>query len=291
MDDLTDTTQGQEAPAGAGDTGGSQETAPAGTTEQQSSSGGNPAWAPLKEKLGLNFGLVENDLKEMDRAAQSRIESVNQQYAPFKALVDQGYTPQAIQQALQVAQMIETNPVAFNERYQEYLRVKGHLPTTPGEVLQAEELEEDAENGETPTDLSKDPALIQLREEQANMRAWVQQQQREQLVVQESAKLDVETANLRTSHPELTDEDVKDITRQAAAIAVTTGKVPSLEEAAASFIATRNRILSQPRAGDSAPRLLPTSGGVPSADGQRKSLGQLSSDETADLFAGLISPK
>lgn len=291
MDDLTDTTQGQEAPAGAGDTGGNQETAPAGTQEQQAGSGGNPAWAPLKEKLGLNFGLVENDLKEMDRAAQARIESVNKQYEPFKALVDQGYTLTDIQRSLQIAQEIEADPLAFNTKYQEYLRVTGRMPETPGEVLQAEELADDAENGETPTDLSNDPALQQLRQEQANMRAWVEQQQREQLVSQESIKLDAETVAFKAAHPELAEEDVKDIIRQAAAIAVTTGKVPSLEEAGQSFIATRNRILSQPRAGDSAPRLLPTSGGVPAADGQRKSLGELSSDETADLFAGLISKK
>lgn len=284
VDDL-DASQGTDSAATETSTGGETETTSSADT---GATGGNPAWKPLQEKLGVSFGLIQDDLKAMDKAAQSRIESVNAQFAPFKPLADQGYTPQSIQQALQIAKEIETDPLAFNQKYQSFLQATGRLPQTAGEVIQAEGMEDDAD-GDDASSIETNPQFQQLQQQQEQMREWVQQQQFEQSVNIESQKLDAETAALKQAHPELTDEDVSDITRQAAALAVTTGKVPSLEEASKSFLATRNRILSQPRAGDSAPKLLPTSGGAPTASGQSKSLGKMDKNEITDLLAGMIA--
>lgn len=283
MDDLTDTSQGDTAATDVS-TGGATETT---TSTDSTASAGNPAWKPLQEKLGISFGLIQDDLKTMDQAAQARIESVNKQYAPFKSLADAGYTPQSIQQALQIAKEIETDPLAFNQKYQSFLQATGRLPQTAGEVMQAEGMEDDAE--QEGAQQSVDPQLEQLRQEQGQMRQFIQNFQREQITQEAERDLDSQTETLRTTHPEFTPDDVKDALRHAAQMTITTGKVASLEEGAQAFIATRNRILSQPRAGDSAPKLLPTSGGAPTAQGQGKSLGSMNKNEVADLVAGMIS--
>ena len=83
-------------------------------------------------------------------------------------------------------------------------------------------------------------------------------------------------------------DDMQEIIRTAAFLSSQSDKVVPLSVAADQFDALRERILTTPRPGDSAPKLLPTSGGSPSAQ-QNKSVGALSRNETQDLIAAFLS--
>lgn len=249
---------------------------------------GNPAWEKLRSKLDpISFHAIQDDLEAMDDAANQRITNVNQRYEPYRAFAEQGINPQQIQQALTISQQINERPEDIYQYLGQFLQQNGRMPSQQ-EVKNASEAGAIGEEAEPQVD----PRLDQLSQQQQAIMQFLQEQQQAEVNREAEISLDTETKQLRAAHPELGDEDVKEVIRRAAFVAqqnlaLGNHKIPSLEEAYTDFNALRTRILSTPRPGDSAPRLLPTSGGIPSAVGQ-KTLGSLSRTETQDLIAGLL---
>jgi hypothetical protein len=258
----------------------SQPTTEQPTQQPSGDQGGNPAWNDIRSQLDpISFSKIEPHLRSMDQAAQQRITSVNQQYAPFKQFSDAGIPPERLAQAIQYADMLDKDPVKVHEMLGGFLKETGRMPT----AAEAEQAMEDQENDED-QEPQGDPRVDQIL-------GFLQQQARQQAEQVADAELAQEVSSLQTTHAELTQEDVKDIIGRAALAAQQAGpngKIPSLEEVYQGyFLPMRNRILTAPRPGDSAPQLLPTSGGTPQS-GQQKKLGELSRSETQDLIASLV---
>lgn len=290
MDDLTDVkAQGEAAPEeGAPSTSTEAPDTEVKTTEENS--GGNPAWEDIRKKLDpLLFKSIEENLKEFDKNAQSRIESLNKQYEPYKPFAEQGLGQQQIAQAVQLAQMIDQNPEEIYQKLGEFLKQNGKLPETQKEVKDALD-GNDEDEGDEPVD----PRIAQLEESQKQMEAFIKAQAEEKASKEADAALESEISALRKAKPEMSDEDLEEVINRAATIGFLNhqkglNKVPKLAEVYEEVVKYRNSILQAPRPGDSAPRLLPTSGGaLSSATGEKKSLGQLSSNETIDLLSGLL---
>lgn len=262
------------------------------TTEVESTNEapkGNPAWESLRTQLDpISFSRIEPELRKMDQSAKQRIEAQNEQFKPWKDLSAQGVTPERVQQALSLSERLDANPAEIHQYLGDFLAKTGRMPT-PTEVKAADDAGEIGDD-----DSNEDPRIAQQGEQLARMQEFLEEQQYQQELHAATVELDNETSSLKAAHPELSDEDVTEIIRQAAFIAQTNAQqgkkeIPSLEEVHTSwFSAFRNRILSTPRPGDSAPRLLPTSGGLPSA-AQQKSLGQMSRQEMQDFVAQSLS--
>jgi hypothetical protein len=254
------------------------------------SSGGNPAWQPLRQKLDpLTFKMIEEDLKSFDASAQSRITQLNKQFAPFKGFIDSGQTEQSLQQAVLIAQQINDDPVGFHEKLSEYLRVNGKMPETPQEI--AEMADTDFEDQ---SELPEDPRIAQLEAQNEQITQFLRQQEQDRIRQTAESDIKTEIEGLKQAHPEFSEADIKEVISRTAFmahqnLAAGNRKIPTLEEGAAEYLGLRNRLLTTPRAGDSAPKLLPTSGGVPSVGGQQPKLGDLSRGQTQDLLAGLIN--
>jgi hypothetical protein len=257
------------------------------SAEPEATSGGNPAWGSLKAAVPeLTFSQIEPFLKEFDKGATSRIESLNSQYAPWKSLADQGVDPDRAAAAAQLMDQIDNDPQAVYESLGKYIRETGRAPSQ--EEL-ATQVAEDAENDE---ESPEDPRLAQLAEGQEQIRQFLQAQEVEKLNQQAEQELDSDIQTFTAAHPELSKEDMGAILKTAAATAVLNAqngidKVPTLDEAAQEYFALRTRILSTPRPGAKAPLLAPTSGGIPQAANQ-KTFGQQTNQETQDLMAALI---
>jgi len=189
-------------------------------------------------------------------------------------------TPEQIQQSLLIANKLNEDPVAIHEALGNFLRENGRLPNK--QELQ-EQVDEDASDEE-----GDDPRLSQLEQQQQQMAQFLQQQQEQQQIAQASAELDQEVEAMKKAHPDFQAEDIQEVMQRAALKAQVTGEVPPLEAMAAEYIGLRNRILTTPRAADSAPRLLPTGGGVAQATAGQKSLGQLDKNETQNLVAQML---
>lgn len=256
--------------------------------EAQQTDGINPAWETFREKLDpISFRAIQDDLKAMDASAQQRITSVNEQYKPWKQFADAGLAPEQIQQAVTIAQQLNEKPEEIYTALGTFLERNGRLPNKQELKQEVNEQQDDPD-----AEAALDPRFKSLEQQQQAIMEFLQNQQQAEIERTADAAIDSEIKALRAAHPELTDADEKEIISRAALIAqqnfaAGNKKVPTLEEAHANFDALRTRILSTPRPGDSAPQLLPTSGGVPSAANQ-KSLGSLTNQETQNLIADLM---
>lgn len=247
-------------------------------------SAGNPAWDEIRTKLDpTTFKLIEPSLRGWETNAQKRIEESNKQFGWAADLTKNGVTPEQIQQSLLIANKLNEDPAAIHEALGNFLRENGRLPDK--QELQ-QQVEEDADDD---SEDSEDPRLSQLEQQQQQIAQFLQQQQEAQQLAEASAALDQEVEALKKAHPEFSADDVQEVMQRAAFKAQVSGNVPPLEDMAAEYIGLRNRILTTPRAADSAPRLLPTGGGVAQAGGGQKSLGQLDKNEAQNLVANLLS--
>jgi hypothetical protein len=253
------------------------------TTEQQSSgdSGGNPAWDSLRSKLDpVSFHSIQDDLKNFDKNAESRISSLNQQLKQYNELG----SPEQLQNYATIAQRLDTEPETIYNALGEFLKQNGRMPETEAELQTAVDDEEAFGTDETPTD----PRIAQLEQQQQQMQDFLAQQENVRVQQEADSALDQEINELKKAYTDFSEEDVKEVLMRAAFQLQSSGKPTKLADVAQEYVEkTVNRIRAVPRPGDSAPRLLPTSGGMPGGQ-QATPLGKLSRNDVQSLIASSL---
>ena len=253
------------------------------TTEQQPSgdSGGNPAWDSLRSKLDpVSFHSIQDDLKNFDKNAESRIASLNQQLKQYNELG----SPEQLQNYAMIAQRLDTEPEVIYNALGEFLKQNGRLPETVQEMQDAVDEEEANESTDNPID----PRLAQLEQQQQMMQEFLAQQEQMRIQQEADVALEQEINELKQAHPDFTEDDVREVLMRAAFQLQSSGKAAKLSEVAQEYVdKTVNRIRAVPRPGDSAPRLLPTSGGIAGTQ-PNTPLGKLSRDDVQNLIASSI---
>ena len=254
------------------------------TTEQQTSgdTGGNPAWDSLRSKLDpVSFHNIQDDLKTFDKNAESRISSLNQQLKQYNELG----SPEQLQNYAAIAQRLDTEPEVIYNALGEFLKQNGRLPETQQEMQEAvDEEEATSGNDEAPVD----PRLAQLEQQTQQMQEFLSQQEQMRIQQEADVVLGQEIDELKQAHPDFSEDDVREVLMRAAFQLQSSGKAAKLSDVAQEYVdKTVNRIRAVPRPGDSAPRLLPTSGGMPGGQ-QAKPLGQLSRNDIQSLIASSI---
>ena len=254
------------------------------TTEQQTSgeTGGNPAWDSLRSKLDpVSFHNIQDDLKTFDKNAESRISSLNQQLKQYNELG----SPEQLQNYAAIAQRLDTEPEVIYNALGEFLKQNGRLPETQQEMQEAvDEEEATSGNDEAPVD----PRLAQLEQQTQQMQEFLSQQEQMRIQQEADVVLGQEIDELKQAHPDFTEDDVREVLMRAAFQLQSSGKAAKLSDVAQEYVdKTVNRIRAVPRPGDSAPRLLPTSGGMPGGQ-QAQPLGKLSRNDVQSLIASSI---
>lgn len=245
-------------------------------TGPEADSGFNPAWEPIKEKLGdAAFQLIQPELSKWDQGVNKRFETINEQFAPYKDLG----SPEELMGYKSIVQQMDENPEGLYEALGNFLNENGRMPTQQEAEDIADELDEQAE--------VYDPRVDELAAGQEQIRQFLEAQQTYELEREAEAELASEIEELESARGYSRD-DMQEIIRRAAFLSQQSEKVVPLSVAADQFDSLKERILTQPRPGDSAPRLLPTSGGTPNGSTQR-SMGSLSRNETQDLIAAVLS--
>lgn len=241
--------------------------------------GGNPAWESLRTKLDpISFKAIEDDLKGWDKNAESRISNLNSQLKTYK---DLGEVEQ-LQSYAALAQQIDAQPEVIYEALGNFLKENGRMPETEAEMQEAvDDVEEDGQD-------YRDPRVDELAQQQEQMRQFLAQQEQVRLEQEADKALDSEIGQLQQSFPDFTNDDIQEVLMRAA-YELSNGKDRPLSEVAQEYIEkTVNRIRAVPRPGDSAPRLLPTSGGVPTANTQGTPLGKMSRGDIQSLIASSL---
>lgn len=268
MDNLTEGTEPAEVLDGGTDVA---------ATGPEDNSGFNPAWEPIKEKLGdAHFQLIQSELADWDKGVNKRFETINSQYAPYKDLG----TVEEIVGYKQIIEQMESNPEGMYEALGTFLKETGRMPTQTEAQDLADELDTDEQTAE-------DPRLAELAKGQEEIRRFLEQQQEAEVQATADAELANEIEDLTNSRG-YSKEDMREIISRAAFLSQQSDKIVPLSQAADEFDSLRERILTTPRPGDSAPRLLPTSGGTANGN-QSKTMGDLSRNETQDLVAAFLA--
>ena len=253
------------------------------TTEQQPTeeSGGNPAWDSLRSKLDpVSFHSIQEDLKNFDKNAESRISSLNQQLKEYNELG----SPEQLQNYATIAQRLDTEPETIYNALGEFLKQNGRMPETEAELQDAVDEEEAFGTEEAPVD----PRLAQLEQQQQQMQEFLAQQEQVRVQQEADSALEQEIGELKKAHPDFTEDDVREVLMRAAFQLQSSGKAGKLSDVAQEYVdKTVNRIRAVPRPGDSAPRLLPTSGGVPAGQ-QATPLGKMSRTDVQSLIASSL---
>jgi hypothetical protein len=272
---------------------GSVEDPQAGSPEgQQPEGGGNPAWDSLRGKLDpVSFKAIESDLRNWESEAQKRIETNNSKYSWANELVSNGVTPEQIQQSLLITRQLNESPEKVFEALETFLTENGRIPTK-AELKQEVKDNQDDPGGEPQT--QADPRIDQIAEQQQRMADFLESQQQAAAQKDADDALAAEIEGVKKAHPEFDDRDIHEVIQRAALaaqLAASQGKqVQKLDFFAQDYVDNvRNRILSTPRTGDLAPKLLPTSGGNPPAANTQQALGYLSNGQTVDLVAELLT--
>lgn len=251
------------------------------TTAETESSSVNPAWESVRTKLDpVSFHAIEDELKKWDKSAESRISSLNQQLKQYNELG----SPEQLQTYASIAQKLDTEPETVYNALGEFLRQNGRLPETEQEMQDAVDEQEESDESENPID----PRIAQLEQQQQQLQQFLAQQEQVKIQQEADQALDQEIQELRQQMPEFTDDDVKEVLMRAAfQLQSGNGNVKLADVAQEYMDKTVNRIRAVPRPGDSAPRLLPTSGGVPQGQ-QQQSLGKMSRNDVQDFIAASL---
>lgn len=279
-----------ETPAEVAETPQAPEAPPAGNSPQEQGSDGHPAWAPIREALGdVMFHKIRPHLQEFDSEAQKRITELNSRYEPWKALSEQQITPDVVKRALGIVQSIDANPLQMYEALGNHLRQQGLLQEqAPQSQVQGEPGEEDEE----PED-PRDVALRELQEQQAQVQQFLEQQmaaaRQAEYDRQADAALEAEINALRQARPGMSREEEGTLV-QRLALYMRAGQYDmTLEKVAAEFDAERNRILSQPRPNDFAPRIAGAGGGAPTGIPQQKDPSEFTKEESQAYLVDLLT--
>lgn len=219
-------------------------------------SAGNPAWAPILEVLPASLhGLVRPKLEEWDKGVETRFETLNKKWDPYKEFIESQPDPVQLRQGLQLARNLGQDPVAFYNHMGERLRAAGLLEEIKQQQQQQapDPLEEEAEQD------FRDPRLDGLMQQ---IQEAQQRQEQEAQIAAADQQIASEFAALEQRLGRVLPDEIKARVVQQAQIdldaAIRTGRpAPTIGEAYDSLMAFATRVTKPVPA----PTVLPPSGG------------------------------
>lgn len=256
-------------------------------------SGINPAWNDLLGSMpsSLHSQIIPH-LQKWDQGVQQRFATVQSQFEPYKALIEQQVNPDEVVASLKLAEMISQNPREFYDRMTQHYGAEwglnsgqGQAPNNDADDYSLDGFDDEDEGNEP--DLASNPLIKQLQEQQETIASFLaadlqRKEQEQQAQIQQQAE-----EELRTSIAGITEKygtngklDEKFI-RAALSIAVQTD---STVEEAAEQVAAIAGMNARPQA----PRIMPTSGGVPL---NVTNPADLSRAQTKDLAAQILKAR
>jgi hypothetical protein len=255
--------QGQnEIVDNSADTGGTTET-----------SQGNPAWDEALSAIPEEFhGHLKDHFGKWDKGVQTRLETVQQRYNPYKEFVDLNVPAQDISVALQLQHAINTQP----ESVFKYLQEQYKFGENQSQGQKAEEIENYDLDEES--DPLKDPRLKAFAEKADRADQFMQQWQAKEAQKEIDAQVKTEVDAVTEKFPHL---EMSDIASFAIGQANATKQLPNLM-AAAEYL--NSKFNPPARASDSAPPIV-RSGNSRIPNPPAKRFGEMSSDERAAYVA------
>lgn len=227
------------------------------------STGVNPAWESLKEKIPKEFhSQIDPILSEWDKGVQQKFQQSAEElrkFDPYKQFVENQIDPQALVVAHQMAQNLNTDPVTFYNNLAHMLRENGLIQEAAQAEAKADELED--------LEQVNDPRIDALAKQQEQLIAGLAAERQAQLQAQADARIQTQIQSdmdfIESKTGPLPEWAKMEVINRAGLLTQQLGRPVGLVEAYKDFQATRQKILNTPRPGETAPRVVPGGGGFP----------------------------
>jgi hypothetical protein len=236
----------------------------------------NPAWQPLLDKLPSEFvPMITPQLKEWDTKFNERLQQVHSQYEPYKQFAEQQVPAEALEQAYNLFNLINTNPELVYQQMQEFYGFGGQGqedPNNPGQ-----QAAEDTFDFNSPdVDITQHPKFQELFENQQALAGFLVNQQEQERLAQAEQAIETELTQVKEKYPNVD---------ELMLFEVATGGRMTLSQAAEQINAQMEAMLAQSR--QPAPRVFSANGGLPAA--QVPDPRKLNSSGTQDLVAQILA--
>lgn len=235
-----------EQPGFTTDTGGQQQQEPPVGNEQ---TGENPAWQELYNVLPESLRpVVAPVLSKWEEGTQRQFQQnaeTMKVYEPYQPLIDAGIPVDRIEQALAVAQLIDTDPRGFLQQMQQFF---------PNEETPKEEPQQQQTFEEQPFSLDADPNFRKMQEQQDLLAQVMYQQLEADKAKQEDAALDQELKRLTDQYGAFDEDYVFGLALNGI----------ELEDAVQRYFQKVEQIRTVPRPDSGLPQIVSPGGGMPS---------------------------
>lgn len=235
-----------------------------GEQTQQNPDGSNPAWNGLLESIPEPFRKnVMPHLQEWDKGVNARFEKLRTDaVAPFndyKQFVDNKISAADLQRSYQIMQAIDNSPLEVYNQLQAMLTQAG--------LLQAQQQEQQIPEGQSEF---TDPRVDELMQQQQQfMQQWQAQQQQaqqeayiQQYAAQQTQQINSELDQIQNAIGGMPEWLRIELIDRASLMTDREHRPVSIIEAFQEFQQVRSN-LNQLRPGARAPRVVPSSGGIP----------------------------
>lgn len=249
---------------------------PSGTDESAQQDNGNNLYSQYLENIPTDLHpVVIESYKKWDGDVTKRLQSVHSEYEPYKPVFEQ-YEPDALQQAVQLAEALESDPEAFLKALQE---AYGITPQQQGQEFVQQQQEPEVNYGNEPLS----PEAVRLDQQEQLLRAMAermlaeeQQREEQQRFQQEEAEYEQTMTALKTQYGEFDEVYVNSLLAQ--------GVDPHL---AVNHWKQQVETFAQQRLAPNltAPTVMGAGGGMPSV---QRDVAELSSQETRHLVEQML---
>lgn len=241
---------------------------------------GNPAWAEFYDVLPTNLhSQVRPVLEKWDKGTQAKLEEYSgqvKQYEPYKRLVDEQIPPEYVDQAIQIAQLIDSDPKAFMAQLQS---IFGEQPQPNAPVAPKTDASANPEEGsfdEKPFDIASDPRFAELKQNQDILANYLSQQAQAQQQAEADNLLNSELNSLKEKYGEYDERYV--ITLGASGM--------PLEDAVRQYQDIVGKAQNTPRSDANVPSILSPGGSVPQ---ERVDVATLSTNDRKKLVMNYLA--
>lgn len=243
---------------------------------QQQETGGNPAWQELYDVMPSNLHpQIKPVLEKWEQGTQQKFQEYSERdkrYEPYKDFIENDIPADRIAEALQLAQLIDTDPRGLLEQMQAFFGEDN------GQQQQPQGQEGDPDFTPTfedqPFDLEQDPRFQQLAQQQDVIANFLSQQAQAELAAEADSALEQELTQLREANGEFDERYVLTLAASGMELGDAVKQYQSLVEG----------IRSRPAPDANMPTVI-GGGGVPS---EAPDMGNLSEQDRKSLVMNIL---
>lgn len=246
--------------------------------EQQEDTSSNPAWNDILNPVPEEF---HPHLKEHLSKTDKYTQEVQQRFAPFKGFAENGVKPEDIQEALQFAHFLNTNPRGvydfLNTQYN-YSQVTAE----PSQGSPAKENEVDVDDPFANVDISKNPQFMEVANQAKSLQAAYEADRQQKLNDAADKQVAEELKFIETNYPKLDPREV--ITRAMGKQSAGFTKDIDIKASAKELDEMFNKVAPANPGGSSAPPVL----GRTSLPSSQVTPGSMTREQRSQLVADML---